>query len=68
MHNSGRKIVTGASENMAKLEYFKPTVACQSSIHDEIKNRFNSGNACCQSIQTALSPPFLFTYYRFDCR
>jgi hypothetical protein len=38
-------------ENMAKFKYLEMTLTNQSDIHDEIKSRLNSGNACYYLVQ-----------------
>jgi len=41
-------------KNVAKFKYFGTTVTNKNYIHEEIKSRSNSGNACYYSVQIPL--------------
>jgi hypothetical protein len=44
---------------VTKFEYLGATLTNQNDIHDEIKSRLNSGNACYYSVQNLLSSPLI---------
>jgi hypothetical protein len=54
------KIVNRSFADVAKFRYMGTTLADQNCMHEEIKSRLNSGNACCHSVHSLL-PSRLFS-------
>jgi hypothetical protein len=55
------KIANRYFEDGAKFKYQGTTLTDQNHMHEEIKSRLNSGNACCRLVQSLLSS-------RLSCR
>jgi hypothetical protein len=56
--NHDVQITDKSFDNEAKLKY-SGTVTSQNYIHEEIKSRLNSGNACCHPVQNRSVFPLL---------
>jgi hypothetical protein len=53
--NQNIRIANESFENAEKFKHLGMTLTNQNDIHDEIKSRLNSGNACYHSVQNLLS-------------
>jgi hypothetical protein len=53
--NQNIRIANESFKNVTKLRYLWTTLTNQNDIHDEMKSRLNSGNACYYSVQNLLS-------------
>jgi hypothetical protein len=49
--NQNIRITNESFKSVAKFIYLEMTLTNQNDIHDEIKTRLNSGNACYYSVQ-----------------
>jgi len=47
-------------ERVEQFKYLGITLTNNNSIHEEIKSRLRSGNACCHSVQNLLSSSLLY--------
>jgi hypothetical protein len=53
--NQDTRIANESFENVAKFKYLRTTLINENDIHDEIKSRLNSGNACYPKVKNILS-------------
>jgi hypothetical protein len=54
-HNQNIRIANVSFESMATFKYLETTLTNQNDVHDKIKSRLSSGNACYYSVQKILS-------------
>jgi hypothetical protein len=53
------KVANRCFENVAEFKYLGTTLTDQNCMHEEIKSRLSSGNACYHSVQSLLSSRLL---------
>jgi hypothetical protein len=52
--NLNIKLADKSFKTVAECKCMKMTTANRNDDHEEIKNKLNSGNGCCQSLETSL--------------
>jgi len=57
------KIDNSSFERVEEFEHLGTTLKNQNSIHEEIKSRLKSGNACYHAVQNLLSYSFVIKKY-----
>jgi hypothetical protein len=62
--NWDRKLANVRFENMPQFKYLGDDSNKLNLIQEEIKRRFNSGNACYHSVQSLLSSRLLFKNFK----
>jgi hypothetical protein len=63
--NHDTKIANRLFENMAQVKYLSLTITTQNFIHEEIKRKLNSGNACYHSTKDLLSSCRLYKNMKY---
>jgi hypothetical protein len=58
-HNHNTKIDSKSFERVEEFKYLGATLTNRNSIHEEMKSRLKSGNACYHSVQNLLSSRLL---------
>jgi hypothetical protein len=53
------KIANRSFEDVAKFKHFGTSLTDENCMHEEVKSRLNSGNACYHSVQSLLSSRLL---------
>jgi hypothetical protein len=57
--NQNIRVANKSFENVVKFKYLGMKLTNKNEIHDEIKSRLNSENACYYSVQNLLSSPLI---------
>jgi hypothetical protein len=57
--NQNIRTANESFEKVAEFKYLGTTLTNQKDIHDEIKTRLNSGNACYYSVQNLIFPSYI---------